>query len=276
MDSQPLFIQVGDLADGFAPDSNILPLVSDLAGHSLHLHGDDGSVTEYVFETAEDLKWTVRKGPGTGLSGIETYRATSVRKGIYFVDFIKQHERATSVSLVLDLKRGLFTGVTGTMPTEAETRLDAFSRVNRGLELTPVKATFLHGTIDRPVADGKALHHVTDELVGLRNLYTYSLTERYEHIYLNQNFYAWQCLDGVEKGLADVDRCDYFKIADSLYLFVWREKIIPTLGVVMIDLERMKTDGKIVGYRGSDFTELSNFPVGALALILNRTGHPPG
>ena len=39
-----------------------------------------------------------------------------------------------------------------------------------------------------------------------------------------------QCLDGVEKGLADVDRCHYVQVAEDLYLFVWREKIIPTLG----------------------------------------------
>ncbi|HJU49405.1 MAG TPA: MoaF C-terminal domain-containing protein, partial [Pseudogulbenkiania sp.] len=83
-----------------------------------------------------------------------------------------------------------------------------------------------------------------------------------------------QCLDGVEKGLADVDRCHYFKIDRNLYLFVWREKIIPTLGVVMIDLDHLKTDGKILGYQGSNFTELSNFPVGALAQVLNTTRHP--
>ncbi|MCS6036118.1 hypothetical protein LNQ52_01035 [Klebsiella pneumoniae subsp. pneumoniae] len=34
----------------------------------------------------------------------------------------------------------------------------------------------------------------------------------------------------MEKGLADVDRCHYVQVAEDLYLFVWREKIIPTLG----------------------------------------------
>jgi len=71
-----------------------------------------------------------------------------------------------------------------------------------------------------------------------------------------------------------VDRCHYIAIAKDLYLFVWREKIIPTLGVVMIDLERKKTDGKIFGYQGNQFDALSNFPVGALAQVLNVTRHP--
>jgi hypothetical protein len=276
MESQPVFIPVGALADGFAPDSHILPAVADLAGRSLQLHLPDGSRIEHVFETAQDLKWRVYGGSEDGQSGVASYRATSVREGIYFVDFIKQEQRATSVSLVLDLQRGLFTAVIGTLPSEAETRLDAFSRVGQGLELTAVKAAFAHGTIDRPLRADEALHHVTDELIGLRNLYTYSLTERYEHIYLNDNFYAWQCLDGVEKGLADVDRCHYFKIDEQLYLFVWREKIIPTLGVILIDMARLKTDGKILGYHGDDFAELSNFPVGAKAQELNRTEHIPG
>jgi hypothetical protein len=129
MDSQPIFIQVGDLADGFAPDSNILPAVGDFSGQTLDLHFADGTVIEHVFETASDLKWTVTAaGAEAGQSGVESYRATSVREGIYFIDFIKQSVRATSVSLVLDIKRGLFTAVIGTLPTEAETHLDAFSR----------------------------------------------------------------------------------------------------------------------------------------------------
>src|SRR5690348_14400095 len=107
MDSQPIFIQVGDLADGFAPDSNILPAVSDFSGQTLRLHFADGTVIEHVFETASDLKWTVTTGAETGQSSVDSYRATSVREGIYFIDFIKHSARATSVSLVVDIKRGL-------------------------------------------------------------------------------------------------------------------------------------------------------------------------
>jgi hypothetical protein len=142
-----------------------------------------------------------------------------------------------------------------------------------GEELTAVHCRFAHGCIDQPVTANSALHHSTDELIGLRNQYRYSPTECYEHIYLNSHFYTWQCLQGVEQGLADVDRCHYFKLAEQLYLFVWREKIVPTLGVVLIDLQQLKTDGKIFGYQGNDFTALSNFPVGAIAQILNHTSH---
>lgn len=94
---------------------------------------------------------------------------------------------------------------------------------------------------------------------GKRIEYTYSPTERYERIYLNEQLYTWHCLDGSEKGLADTDRCDYRKIAEDLYLFVWREKIVPTLGIVLLDLAQLKTTGQILGYQGFDFAAVTSF-----------------
>lgn len=268
MTSQPVFIQVGALAEGFAPESHVLPPVDDLTGRSFRLEFTDGSSEMLTFLSA-----TVLRAP----DGEHECRVTSVRDGIYFVDYIGAGEgaRACSTSFVLDVRQGLCTCVVGTLPTEEETRTDAFTRVERGLELTGVQAQFRHGTfVQESQRAAETLHHPTAELIGMRNLYTYSATEQYEHVYLNENFYAWQCLSGVEAGLADVDRCHTIRIERNLYLFVWREKIIPTLGVVMIDLERLKTDGKIFGYHGSRFDALSNFPVGAHAQVLNVTRHP--
>jgi hypothetical protein len=51
-------------------------------------------------------------------------------------------------------------------------------------------------------------------------------------------------------------------------LFVWREKVVPTFGVVVVDLEQMKTTGKIFGYRDFTCDSLVNFPVGARARLL--------
>ncbi|MGS0893969.1 molybdenum cofactor biosynthesis F family protein [Burkholderia stagnalis] len=265
----PVFIQVGALADGFAPEANILATVDSLAGRTLSLDDAAGAWRIYTFE-AGALRWRDATGDA---GGREPCRVTRLRDGLYFVDYIDTAARATSVSLVVDLERGVWTSVVGTLPTEADTHLDAFTRVARGLPLTGVDVAFRHGTLGghaRPAAP----HAPTRELVGKRTMYRYSPTECYEHIYLNENFYAWQCLQGVEAGLADVDRCHYFGIADALYLFVWREKIVPTLGVVLIDLAQRKTDGKIFGYQGGDFGTLSNFPIGAHARVLNETVHP--
>ncbi|WP_321804400.1 MoaF C-terminal domain-containing protein [Burkholderia sp. BCC1993] len=267
----PVFIQVGALADGFAPDANILTPVNALVGRSLALGDATGAWRVYTFE-AGALQWC---DTATDTGGRAPCRVTRLRDDLYFVDYIDPVARATSVSLVIDVGSGVWTSVIGTLPTEADTHVDAFTRVARGLPLTGVDAAFRHGTLGGHAQPGP-LHGLTRELIGKRTMYRYSPTECYEHIYLNENFYAWQCLQGVEGGLADVDRCHYFRIADELYLFVWREKVVPTLGVVLIDLAQRKTDGKIFGYQGGDFGTLSNFPIGAHAQVLNETVHPLG
>ncbi|KVA20096.1 MoaF C-terminal domain-containing protein [Burkholderia ubonensis] len=267
----PLFIQVGALADGFAPDANILAPAGALAGATLALGDASGASRVYTFGPST-LRW---RDAASGGEGHEPCRVTQLRSGLVFVDYVDSAARATSVSLVIDTDRGVWTSVTGTLPTEADTRIDAFTRVVHGLPLTGVAVAFRHGTIGGHAQPGP-LHAPTRELIGKRTLYRYSPTECYEHIYLNEHFYAWQCVEGVERGLADVDRCHYFKLADALYLFVWREKVVPTLGVVLIDLAQRKTDGKIFGYQGGDFGSLANFPVGAHARVLNETVHPCG
>ena len=270
MTTQPEWITVGALADGFAPEAFILPSLADLADRTFTLHFANGWRIEHRFG-AEQLSWSLQDGSG----GESPYRATSVREGLYLVDFLKQENgRTVSVSLVLDITNAAFTAVLGRMPSEAECRGDLFGKALAGGELTSVKAEFLHGSLDRPWREGACPHAPSLELVGLRNLYRYSPSEVYEHLYLNENFYSWQCLKGVEQGLADTDRCHTLKIAESLYLFVWREKIIPTLGVVLIDLQHHRSDGKICGYAGGDFGQLSNFPVSSHCSVLNRTEYP--
>ncbi len=273
MDKITEWVQVGELADGFATDANTLDYTDELAGISLDLHSEDGRVIRYSFSSGQSLSWQIVKGPGKNPAMTESYTATSLRPGIYFVDFITSSETATSISMVLNLENGNATLVTGRLPDKDETMRPVYQRVNDGDLLTPVDATFLQARINQPFSDGDG-HRQTEELVGKRVQYRYSPHERYEHIYLNTDYYTWQCLQGVEQGLAETDLCHYYKIAEKLYFFVWREKVIPTLGVIMIDLERMKTTGKITGYEGTDFGKLNNFPVGAFATLLNQTVHP--
>lgn len=271
MSDTSVWIPVGELADAFAPEANILAASDDLVGRTLDLHFDNGSVIEHRFVSADELIWTIKAGSDVGSSARERYDCSMLREGFYFVDFIKSQERAMSVSLVLDLAGAVFTAVIGQMPTREEAGKTMASRIAAGEELTAVGATFAHGTIDVAYDSGRPLHRPTTELVGKRVFYKYSPTEEYEHIYLNARLYSWHCIIGVEAGLGDTERCHYYKISDSLYLFVWREKIIPTLGIIMIDLNRGKTTGKIMGYKDADFATLSNFRVGAFARVLNTT-----
>ncbi len=187
MSSEAVFIQVGALAEGFAPHSHTLAQ-QDLAGSTLAFHFAEGETVQCSFNDDQTLQWGDQR---------VDYRATGIRPGILFIDFLDPQRPSGSVTLVCDCQQGNFTAVYGQLPDESQARLDAFSRVEQGLPLTAVNAEFRFGRLDNSDA---ALPQFTDELIGMRNMYTYSPTERYEHIYLNNNFYAWQCLDGSRKG----------------------------------------------------------------------------
>ncbi|HWV77889.1 MAG TPA: MoaF C-terminal domain-containing protein [Isoptericola sp.] len=258
------FISVGALGDGFAADPNILEPTSDLDGESFELELEGA-------RTTLSLSGGVARFAGDVETPGFPARVTSVRDGVYLLDgVVEQGGTTTSVTAVLDAADGLVTLVEGTLPDDAVRAESAYTRVQRGDEPTGVTARIRHGRVAGSTAP---LHAPTTELVGMRNRYTYSPNEAYEHVYLTPDLYTWHCLQGVEKGLADTDRCHHVTIRDRLTLFVWREKIVPTLGLILVDLERMKTDGKIFGNDGFDTTTFVNFPVGARAEVLNVTDH---
>ena len=263
------WIPVGALGDAFFSDNNCLSPVQDLAGRKLRLFFENAWVIEHEFADGERLDWRLVEGQDDASQGSEQYVATRPRAGIYFVDFIKSAERATSVTLVLDLNRNTFLALIGQLPDAQESMTPFLTRIAQGKELTAVNVTVLRGTIDTPFAEDRLLPQATRDLLGKRVEYTYSPHERYEHIYLNEGYYAWRCIAGSEKGLADTDACHYYKIDENLYLFAWREKIVPTLGVVMIDFNALQTTGKIVGYESNDFGKLRNFTVGARARVIS-------
>lgn len=248
------FIPVGALGEGFAPEANVLDESTDLAGQTFTVHLGAPA--------------TLRIADGVASWGHRTdvpVRVTSIRTGIYLVDGVAGD---VSTTFVLDVDAGAATLVEGQLPGAEARAESAYTRVRRGDDPTGVTARIVHGGIGGPAADA---HAPTTALVGLRNKYTYSPREAYEHIYLTPSLYTWHCLRGVEAGLADTDRCHHIAIRDNLTLFVWREKIVPTLGLLLIDLDGMRTDGKIFGNEGFDVASIVNFPVGARAEIRNIT-----
>ncbi len=258
------WISVGDLAEGFAPESHILPPCHDLAGKTLRLYFAEGGGEELRLEE-DGGNQMVQLSDGTRVAA----RVTSLREGLYFIDYVV---RGRSETVIADQASGVALHLEGTLPTAEEVPASLVARAQAGQPLTAVKTVFRQARLD--AADGAFGFERTSELVGKRIAYRYSQTELYEHIYLNQSFYTWHCLSGVEAGLADTDLCHYFKLRDELYLFVWQEKIVPTLGVVTVDLARRKTDGKIFGHAEFEAGAFSNFPVGAFASVTNFTPAP--
>jgi hypothetical protein len=284
------WISVGDLAEAFEGNFAPVPTV-ELAGTTRTLHLEDSRVVRYRFLSDSRLAWEVLEGEGRGRGAEEDYFALRVRDDIYFVDHLEHEEVAGAVSLVLDLGQMIGTVLKASLPDSPDIGESLWARAAAGKELTAVSAAFFSAAVDGPFTATTVRHLPTRDLVGRRVEYTYSPSERYEHIYLNENLYTWHCLLGAEKGLADTDRCHHLKLGDDLYLFVWREKIVPTLGVVVVDLRAMRTMGKIFGHRvagrsatgddqgghaGEGSGALVNFPVGARARLLNVTEHEEG
>jgi len=264
------WIPVGELAAGFRAESYAPAPSAELAGERLRVALEYGPNVELVFASASAL--TIHGDAATleRFGGERRYRATSLRPGIYFIDLLPRTAAdPTSVTLVLDLKRRHVTVVEGQLPTRAQANASLIERLPAERELTAVEVSFTAGTLGGSQASGR--HETTRELIGQRIEYTYSPHEQYEHIYLNERFYTWHCLKGREAGLADTDRCHCCKIDTRLYLFVWREKIVPTLGVTLIDLDAGRTTGKILGYESHACREVTNFPTGAHVRVLNVT-----
>jgi hypothetical protein len=281
------WISVEELADAFGQDNFTPPVTGDLAGTAHVLEFEDGRTVEYRFLSDSRLTWMAGGGDRTAVfaggkvvaaDGEAEYFALKAREGVYFVDHLAGDAPPTTVSLVLDLKQGVATALVARLPQAPDVGESLAARAARGDELTGVSADFSSAAVDSAFTSSTLRHLPTTDLVGRRVEYTYSATERYEHIYLNEHFYTWHCLLGSEKGLADTDRCHYLRLGDDLYLFVWREKIIPTLGAVVVDFQAMRTMGKIFGHAQggegrNDSSSVVDFRVGARARLLNVTSH---
>ncbi len=263
------YISVGELSVGLS--EHTLSTTARLAGKQVELYYESGKRSKMTFLDAETLKWeTVDQAREEEF--ICSYNAIMPRDDIYLVDFIASYGDSRSISVILDIHERFATVVSGIMPTAEEVMVPLIVRAEDAAPLTSVQATFEHTAVDLPFTETTPRHEKTMDLVGERFQWVYSSKDAYEHIYLNENTYTWHCISGNEKGLADTDRCFFYKLAEKLYLFVWTEKIVPTVGVVIEDLEIMRSYGKIFGREGYDMAgRATNFMVGSYGTFLNRT-----
>ncbi len=248
-------------------NENRLETTDELKGRAIKLFSEDGQVISLQF----DRQGGVSLKMGTEAAGPirEACEAFCVMPEIYFVDFVIRKTKS-SVSIILDFSAMKSVILMGKL-SEEKARQDLLSRSKAGLDLSPMEVNFIHAHIDLPPESASIVPYGrTRDLIGKRVKYVYSKTHTYEHLYLNDRFFTWHCLSGPEKGLADTERCDCFKITPDLYLFTWREKIIPTLGVVLINTKMMKTTGKLFGI-DMDTGKITNVTMGAHAALLNIT-----
>ncbi|AIQ12494.1 MoaF C-terminal domain-containing protein [Paenibacillus durus] len=261
---KPEYISVGELSVGFSEHS--LAPTHELEGSEYTFYYEEGKITRLTFIDSEQVKWVIAVG-GSEQSYVSFYNAVSPRPHWYFIDFIIEggDEAKQSVSILLNLRSNIALVITGILPGAAEMQIPIIQRAKEALPLSSVTCSFEHASIDAPFTALTPRCEETTELIGKRIEFVYSSKDVYEHIYLNEKMYTWHCINGSEKGLCDTDRCFYYKLDDEFYLFVWMEKVIPTLGIVLEDLKAMRSYGKIYGYESHDAGTTANFPVGSYA-----------
>jgi hypothetical protein len=264
------WIDLGEWGKGM--DEFKLPSSDELVGKELKLRLIDGNqIVKCIFHDGKALAW----GPYESLEKrplrTERYEAIRIAPHTYFIDFIKNGKPNTSISMALDLNNGRATILTAMIPGIKKIKHSFWGRLGQGVDLSSIKVEVQHAIVNPSSYEELVIpHERTSDLIGKRIKYTYSRDRVYEHIYLNEQFYTWHCLMGAEAGLADTEFCDYFKIAPDIYLFSWREKIMPTFGLVMINLKDMRSNGKTFGLDISS-GEYINFTMGSLAELINET-----
>ncbi|MHA3683828.1 MoaF C-terminal domain-containing protein [Leucobacter sp. HY1908] len=231
--------------DEFAAGIDTYRLPSgSLNGTELTVTLDDGGTIALAFG-ADRVRWSATGAFATDGELSDPYDAVRVRSDIMFVNLPIESREREQITVVYSesTHRALVTrSVIGEADVDGEPR---------------VGQTFWAGTTDRGEATGEA-PSPSRYLVGKRNLYRYSPHHLYEHVYLSSERYAWQCVQGVQRGHGDVDMSTVWKFADGLYLFCFREFRIAVASVWLHDLGyQLRTTGVFLGITASGEAEHS-------------------
>lgn len=225
-----------------------------LDGRSFELALEDGTPLAVELGTDGRAAWAAGGSRQEG-----EFVAREVAPELYFLDLRSPRSPERALVLVLDLERRIATLVTSTVVLD--------ERGERRVEEEIVHAAL-------PGAAPGDRHERTSEMVGHRVQYIYSPEHAYEHIYLNDSTYCWQCLAGEEQGQADCDPTRAYKLRERVYLLTWIERVVPCDGVVVIDWVRMRNNGRIFGW-DTAAGEHNVIPMGARAVELNVTEYAP-
>ena len=193
------------------------------------------------------------------------YEAFEVDDDLYFVQFHHRYLPNEAVSLVVDLRHGRALAVISVIlpaPEQGRTR---------------VQHVFAPSIIEGATVTGAEPAPATT-LIGRRVEWVYSEEHAYEHVYLSERWYSWQCLAGPERGLVDTDENSVWEVRPGIYIFAWREKVIPCASVTIADhrdVNAIRSHGVLFGLDESGEVP-THFTFGAHGRLLSTTHHAEG
>ncbi|AOJ70492.1 MULTISPECIES: molybdenum cofactor biosynthesis F family protein [Burkholderia] len=248
-----------DFAAGI--DTNRLPATQALAGRTLTFELPSGAFAAN-FVDGHTLSW--RRGDA---GDTDWYEAIEVAPDTFFVDVTFKSRPAEALTLVFNTATRRALGILSRIR----------SRDEAGAE-PRVAQDFLVGALAGGEAEtAKAgvsgvAPAQTRDLIGTRTLNVYSPNHTYEHTYLSSTRYCWQCLVGEQRGHGDVDLATTYKFADDLYVFTFREFLIPVASVFVFNFAAGRSTGKFLGETGDG--AISNQPAGSFIRKLSQTVYP--
>ncbi|GAA2856762.1 molybdenum cofactor biosynthesis F family protein [Microbacterium arabinogalactanolyticum] len=249
------------LAPGF--DAYRAPHSTALSGRTVDLVQPDGTRISHRF-TDHQVAWEYRPADGTTTTASEDdYDAVVVDEGLLYVQFHPHQHLEKAVSLVIDMRHG-----------RALSALAEIAEPEAGH--TRVRQTFTPSEIEGAEVTGEA-PHPSAALIGRRVEWVYSPQHAYEHIYLSPHWYSWQCLAGPERGLADTDEASVWEVRPGIYVFAWREKVIPCASVTVADhrdARAIRSHGVLFGLDETGEVP-THFTFGAHGRLLSMTQHTP-
>lgn len=249
--------------DGLEPgfDAFRAEPTAELAGAEIVTANSSGFKITHRF-TAETVHWSYPGKDGVVHHRDSPYEAFLVDDGLYFVQIHAADRPTQAASLFLDTHNGMGLCVIAEIGDAAPGK-------------TAVSQKFIPFTIagQARLADMPA---PTTELIGRRAYWRYSEDHAYEHVYLSPQWYTWHCLAGPEKGLADTDEQTTYRLRDGIYVFAWREKVIPCASVTVADHRdhnALRSHGVLFG-RSENGTDTTHFTFGAHGAVLSQSVYP--
>lgn len=248
---------LSEMADGFdeyRPAYNYALDGTELVIEARYIDTEEAFTLRHRFEK-NTVNWSVSAN-GVEAKGSDGYELFEMQPGLFYLHYRRSCEdHPVVVSGVLDIISGQVTAAVGEL----------------GLSPNPhlARQRWFQGRIVGSEASATDPHPVTSELIGRRIRYAYSSSDIYDHVYLNENLFTWLCVGGTELGLADTDRCTYWKLRENTYLFSWLEKNVGVEGMVLVDLSALRTVGIQFGI-DQQSNSLVNITMGSYAHEFER------
>ena len=249
--------------DGLEPgfDENRADPTNALEGAEIVTANSSGFKVTHRFKT-DTVHWSYPADDGTVHHRDGTYEAYLVDTELYYVQIHPEDRGSQSASLFLDVRDGVGLCVIAEIQDPA-----------------PGQVRVQHRFIPFTIAGQARLAEPpapTNELIGRRAYWRYSKVHAYEHVYLSPQWYSWHCLAGPEKGLADTDEQTTYKLREDVYVFTWREKVIPCASVTVADHRdhsALRSHGVLFGLN-EDESDTIHFTFGAHGAVLSQSVYP--